>query len=81
MQQKRKKTGGSGESQAYSLKRETPPGEGLIINDCLRYQHICGYDYPRTPDSCRGCMYSYDPSLYDAGCKHPEGLLPRKAEA
>lgn len=78
MQHKRKKTEGRGRVQAYSLLRETPRGEGLITNDCLRYRHLSGYAYPRTPDSCRGCMYSYDPALYDPGCTHPQGVLPRK---
>ena len=52
-------------------------GAPRIVNNCLRYRHKAGYEYPRLPDSCRGCMYSYDPSLYDAGCSHPEGCLPR----
>ena len=77
MQHKRKKTGGRGRVQAYTLLRETPPGEGLIDNNCLRYQHKAGYEYPRTPDSCRGCVYAYYPELYDSGCKHPGGCLPR----
>ena len=65
-------------TRAEALKAEQ------IINDCLRYRHIWGYPYPRTPDSCRGCVYSYDPALYDPGCRHPQGVLPRnqrKAEA
>lgn len=77
MQQKRKKTGGRGKVQAYSRLSETTPAGGCIENDCLRYRHIQGYPYPRNPDSCRGCEYSYDPRYYDSGCKHPQGPLPR----
>ena len=48
-----------------------------IVNDCLRYTHKEGYPYPQTPGSCKGCMYSIDPRLYDAGCGHEKGHLPR----
>ena len=79
MQQKRKKTGGRGRVQAYPLTRENPSGgPQLIVNNCLRYQHEAGYEYPRTPDSCRGCMYAYYPELYDSGCKQPGGYIPRE---
>lgn len=46
-----------------------------IANDCKRYTHEPGYPYPKVSDSCRGCKYSYDPALYDAGC--PYGPLLR----
>ena len=52
----------------------------LYGNDCLRYEHLDGYPYPCTAGSCKGCRHSYDPNLYDAGCKHPEGILPRISE-
>ncbi len=46
-------------------------------NNCLRYEHLDGYPMPESKYSCRGCRYSYDPELYDPGCKHPDGLLER----
>lgn len=81
MQQKRKKTGGGGRGIAlHAHAREPLRGPQPIVNNCLRYQHEAGYEYPRLPDSCRGCRYSFAPELYDGGCKHPEGYLPRNQQ-
>lgn len=46
-------------------------------NRCLNYEHQDGTPEPRTRDSCRGCKYSYDPGMYDPGCRHPDGFQER----
>lgn len=46
-------------------------------NNCARYTYLEGYEPPHSHGSCMGCKYSNDPTLYDAGCGHPDGFLSR----
>lgn len=41
----------------------------MIKNNCQHYKHADGYPMPETSSTCRGCVNSYDPNLYDSGCK------------
>lgn len=45
---------------------------GTRRNNCHLYEHKYGYPEPETASSCRGCRFSADPGLYDAGCTHPD---------
>ena len=42
-----------------------------IKNNCIHYEPITPGTYPDSFWSCRGCIHSFDPALYDAGCKLP----------
>ena len=49
----------------------------MALNACLRYAHEAGSPFPETRHSCRGCRFSADPELYDAGCTLKDGFVPR----
>ena len=49
----------------------------MVKNNCICYEHADGYPMPESRYSCRGCKNSFDPNLYDAGCRHPDGPSPR----
>lgn len=49
----------------------------IFDNNCARYEHVPGFPYPMTHGSCKGCIHSIDPMLYDAGCGHDDGFLRR----
>ena len=53
----------------------------MVRNNCIRYEHADGYPMPESRYSCRGCKNSFDPNLYDAGCRHPDGPQPRESKA
>ena len=59
------------------MSEKSKSDSDLYGNNCLRYEHLDGYDEPESAYSCRGCKYSCNPDLYDGGCKHPDGLLER----
>ena len=47
-----------------------------IGNNCPCYEN--GENYPAAiAASCRGCVYSYSPDLYDGGCKLCPAGIPR----
>lgn len=58
-----------------TTKPKTRPA--LIPNNCRNCEYQEGSPYPESEYSCRGCKNSFDPAMYDAGCKLPNGFDPR----